>query len=43
MGPKKKAGGAVLEEDDDSVEKFMKYYKAKCKELSTDVSKKIRE
>lgn len=43
MGPKKKAGGAQVDEDDDSVDKFWKYYKNKCKELTTDVNKRIKQ
>ena len=44
-GKKKKAGGGSKEgdEEDLSVENFMKAYRKKCSELGCDVSKIIRE
>ena len=42
MGPKKKAGGATMDEDDESVNQFWKHYKIKCKDLQTDVNKNLK-
>ena len=48
MGGKKKGGGKKKsakegEEEDLSVENFMRFYRKKCSELQCDVSKIIRE
>jgi hypothetical protein len=50
MGGKKKAGGKKKgggkkdgDEEDLSVENFMRFYRKKCTELQCDVSKIIRE
>lgn len=47
MGGKKKGGGKAKkkdgEEEDVSVDNFVKFYKRKCNELQCDVSKRIRE
>jgi len=49
MGGKKKGGGGKKkggkdgEEEDLSVENFMKFYRKKCAELQCDVSKIVKE
>lgn len=46
MGAKKKKGGGGKKEGDEedlSVENFMKVYRKKCSDLSCDVSKIIKE
>ena len=42
-GAAKKKAGKDGEEEDLSVENFMRFYRKKCSELSCDVSKIIRE
>lgn len=47
MGAKKKKGGGGKKKDGDeedvSVDNFIKFYKKKCSELQCDVSKTIKE
>ncbi len=42
-GGKKKAAKAAVDEEDKTVQNFMRYYKKRCTELGVDPLKKIRD
>jgi len=43
MGPKKKAAVKEGDEEDKSVDNFMKYYKKNCAAMGCDVNKAIKQ